>query len=91
LRDMSLFHLMKCEPTKLIELVDRHMPILDRLGDHSDSVVILGNCTWAAMLMCRNRRGLTMAERSFAMAERLNDDRRVVSRTWWKFEGGVIS
>jgi class 3 adenylate cyclase len=79
----SLYHL-KLLPTKLVSVVDRHMTRLQGASDLPQTVIVLSNYVIAAMEMSRWHAMSKEAERSLAIAERLNDDRsKAYGRANW--------
>ncbi len=73
--DMSQLLIIKFHPGKLKQLIDRHMPLIDALGDLSSSVIMLSNYCFGAGMMCEYRVAVEAAERALDMALRLDDDR----------------
>jgi tetratricopeptide (TPR) repeat protein len=79
----SLCHL-QMRPSKLLQIVDRHLEHLNALGDLPQSVIVLGNLVFAEMCASRWRLMSEHAEHSLAMAERLGDDRsKACARANW--------
>jgi class 3 adenylate cyclase/tetratricopeptide (TPR) repeat protein len=72
---MAQLLLAKSSFKKLKQIVRKYLPRIEALGDLPETVIVLSNYTFAALMNCEHTSAIPAAERALAMAERLGDNR----------------
>jgi class 3 adenylate cyclase len=75
LADISYVLTMTFQPGRVMRFIDSHRSRIDAIGDCPQSVVMLTNYSFAAMMMCQFRDGSAVAKQALDMASRLGDER----------------